>query len=294
MASALARHDVLLRGAIEEPRRRRLQDHRRRLLRGVRRPRDCRQRPRSPPNARWRPSRGARSGGLRVRMALHTGEPKHRDGDYFGPPVNRGARLLAPATAARCWPRGRPPSRPPPPARGALARLDLGPERCASHWPHMTRGARTAIPLSMAGCSSTPVTECVRRSGLLANLVVGLVHRCVATTRPARAYGNCDGLGGAAGEMTTPDPRRTRTAMVTAAGHGGQILLFKHAPAGCRTGWMWWIWAASPPRPPRYDPAFEVRAETASVSGSRRCGRWMPRPGTSRRSRRASWAAKPS
>ena len=32
---------------------------------------------------------------LRVRMALHTGLAEERDGDYFGPPLNRVARLLA-------------------------------------------------------------------------------------------------------------------------------------------------------------------------------------------------------
>jgi predicted ATPase/class 3 adenylate cyclase len=32
---------------------------------------------------------------LRVRMALHTGAAQERDGDYFGPPVNRVARLLS-------------------------------------------------------------------------------------------------------------------------------------------------------------------------------------------------------
>jgi class 3 adenylate cyclase len=31
---------------------------------------------------------------LKVRMALHTGEAVERDGDYFGPSVNRAARLL--------------------------------------------------------------------------------------------------------------------------------------------------------------------------------------------------------
>jgi beta-lactam-binding protein with PASTA domain/class 3 adenylate cyclase/tRNA A-37 threonylcarbamoyl transferase component Bud32 len=35
--------------------------------------------------------------GERVRMALHTGVAKERDGDYFGPAVNRGARLLSAA-----------------------------------------------------------------------------------------------------------------------------------------------------------------------------------------------------
>ncbi|MDH3303143.1 MAG: adenylate/guanylate cyclase domain-containing protein [Acidimicrobiia bacterium] len=32
---------------------------------------------------------------LRVRMGLHTGEAQERDGDYFGPPVNRAARIMA-------------------------------------------------------------------------------------------------------------------------------------------------------------------------------------------------------
>jgi hypothetical protein len=33
-------------------------------------------------------------GGLWVRMALHTGVTEERDGDYYGPPMNRVARLL--------------------------------------------------------------------------------------------------------------------------------------------------------------------------------------------------------
>jgi predicted ATPase/class 3 adenylate cyclase len=36
-------------------------------------------------------------GTLRVRMALHTGAAEGRDGDYFGPPVNRVARLMSAA-----------------------------------------------------------------------------------------------------------------------------------------------------------------------------------------------------
>ena len=36
-------------------------------------------------------------GPLRVRMALHCGEAAHQDGDYFGQPLNRVARLLAAA-----------------------------------------------------------------------------------------------------------------------------------------------------------------------------------------------------
>ena len=34
---------------------------------------------------------------LRVRMGLHTGEAEERDGDYFGPPLNRTARLMTAA-----------------------------------------------------------------------------------------------------------------------------------------------------------------------------------------------------
>jgi class 3 adenylate cyclase len=32
---------------------------------------------------------------IRLRMALHAGAAEERDGDYFGPPVNRVARLLS-------------------------------------------------------------------------------------------------------------------------------------------------------------------------------------------------------
>jgi predicted ATPase/class 3 adenylate cyclase len=43
-------------------------------------------------NERW-----GESDPLRVRMALHMGASEERDGDYFGPPVNRVARLLSAA-----------------------------------------------------------------------------------------------------------------------------------------------------------------------------------------------------
>src|SRR5215204_6080122 len=41
--------------------------------------------------------RWAESAPLRVRMALHMGAAEERDGDYFGPPLNRIARLLSAA-----------------------------------------------------------------------------------------------------------------------------------------------------------------------------------------------------
>jgi predicted ATPase/class 3 adenylate cyclase len=40
-------------------------------------------------------------GPLRVRMALHSGTAEHRDGDWFGPALNRTARLLATAHGAQ-------------------------------------------------------------------------------------------------------------------------------------------------------------------------------------------------
>ena len=43
----------------------------------------------------------SRAGGLAVRAAIHTGTADERGGDYFGPAVNRVARLLAAATAAK-------------------------------------------------------------------------------------------------------------------------------------------------------------------------------------------------
>ena len=41
-------------------------------------------------------------GSLRVRSALHTGAAEHRDGDYFGQPLNRCARLLSAAHGGQC------------------------------------------------------------------------------------------------------------------------------------------------------------------------------------------------
>jgi len=35
------------------------------------------------------------TGPLRVRMGVHTGESQERDGDYFGPTLNRTARIMA-------------------------------------------------------------------------------------------------------------------------------------------------------------------------------------------------------
>jgi len=38
---------------------------------------------------------------LRVRMGVHTGEAQERDGKYFGPPVNRAARIMGAANGGQ-------------------------------------------------------------------------------------------------------------------------------------------------------------------------------------------------
>ena len=53
--------------------------------------------PRSTCNARSRWTTLPTSAALRVRIALHSGTTHERDGDYFGPSVNRVARLLSTA-----------------------------------------------------------------------------------------------------------------------------------------------------------------------------------------------------
>ena len=35
------------------------------------------------------------TGPIRVRMGIHTGEAQHRDGDYYGPALNRAARIMS-------------------------------------------------------------------------------------------------------------------------------------------------------------------------------------------------------
>ena len=93
MAVGLARHDEILRGGDRRPRRVRVRHRRRRSGRCVLpgRRRSCRRRrPAALGGEPW-PDAAA----IRVRMGIHTGEATERDGDYFGPTVNRAARLMA-------------------------------------------------------------------------------------------------------------------------------------------------------------------------------------------------------
>jgi class 3 adenylate cyclase len=96
MQAALARHDELLKSSIE--------DHGGYVFKTVG-DAFCCAFPTAPDalkaaletQRRLLSSEREQSGPLRVRMALHTGAAEERDGDYFGPPVNRVARLLSAA-----------------------------------------------------------------------------------------------------------------------------------------------------------------------------------------------------
>ena len=59
------------------------------------RPRTTRSRRRSPRNGRSLLSEWDSTEPVRVRMGIHTGEAEVRDGDYYGPAVNRAARLMS-------------------------------------------------------------------------------------------------------------------------------------------------------------------------------------------------------
>src|SRR5262245_52319866 len=93
MRVALARHDALIRAAITEHGGHVVKTmgdafHAAfsRALDGVAAALDAQQRLQAEP---W-----GEIGPLRVRMALHTGAAEERDGDYYGPSLNRAARLL--------------------------------------------------------------------------------------------------------------------------------------------------------------------------------------------------------
>ena len=72
---------------------------------------------------RGAPPPGGETGPLRVRMGLHAGEAAERDNDYFGPTLNRTARIMAAGTAVRCCcPRQPPRSSPTSSRRTQLSR----------------------------------------------------------------------------------------------------------------------------------------------------------------------------
>ena len=95
MRECLARHDEILRDAIDRARRRDREDHRRRRARRLhhrrrrRRRRDRRAAARSPARG------GTPSAVSGCASGVHTGEAELRDGDYYGSALNRAARLMS-------------------------------------------------------------------------------------------------------------------------------------------------------------------------------------------------------
>lgn len=101
MGQALARHDAILRGAIEgeggvifkalgDAFYAVFPEAGQALAAAMEAQRALHQEP-------WPSPLSNGAGGLRVRMALNTGAAEERGGDYFGPPLNRVARLLSAA-----------------------------------------------------------------------------------------------------------------------------------------------------------------------------------------------------
>ena len=94
MRGILARHDALLGTAIDGARRHRLQDGRGCLLCRLHE-RPPRWMPPSPPSARFWPRIGATASPCACGWRSIPGSVEARDGDYFGRPLNRVARLLS-------------------------------------------------------------------------------------------------------------------------------------------------------------------------------------------------------
>lgn len=94
MADAVRRHDALVRAAIEARRGHVFKTVGDAFCAAFSRPADALAAAADAQRALAKEDWSA-VGGLHVRMALHSGVTEERDGDYFGPAVNRVARLLA-------------------------------------------------------------------------------------------------------------------------------------------------------------------------------------------------------
>jgi predicted ATPase/class 3 adenylate cyclase len=94
MPDALARHESLLRGAIESHHGKVFKNTGDGMLAVFPNALNASAAALAGQSALANESWGA-TGPLRVRMAIHTGQAQERQGDYFGPALNRAARLLA-------------------------------------------------------------------------------------------------------------------------------------------------------------------------------------------------------
>jgi predicted ATPase/class 3 adenylate cyclase len=96
MKDAIERHDAILRDVVEQSRGRVVKGTGDGLLAVFASPADgveaCLAAQRALRDESWR-----ETGPLRVRMGMHAGEAQSRGGDFYGPPVNRTARIMAAA-----------------------------------------------------------------------------------------------------------------------------------------------------------------------------------------------------
>jgi hypothetical protein len=119
---------------------------------------------------------------LRVRMGLHTGVVDERDGNYLGPAVNRAARIMAAGHAGRCSSRTRP--------RRCWAERDwwIWVSTSSPGWPRPSGSTRRA---------RAPSRRCVRKGWSLesAGGTVGVRGPGAGAVRPSPA---AEGAGGGA------------------------------------------------------------------------------------------------
>ena len=184
MQDALARHDEILRDAVDGARRLRREDDGRRRARRVRRQRTTPSRPQWRCQRELAPSRGATRGPLRVRMGIHTGEAELRDGDYYGTAVNRAARLMA---CAR-WADPRVARH-----RGAGARRARLPDRRSSTWVSTgcaTCAARACLPAARPDRPRRLSRRCGRSTRSPRNLPAQLTSFVGPRARRRRASAN--------------------------------------------------------------------------------------------------------
>jgi predicted ATPase/class 3 adenylate cyclase len=132
--------------------------------------------------------RAVKETGLAVRMGLHAGEAHERGGDYFGPTVNRAARVMSVAHGGQVV------------VTSAVADLVEGRFELVDLGEHQLRGLRTAMrlwqvraeglteqfpPLASAPAGRTnlvaPLSSLVGRDREVAALAAGLIAPCVVT-----------------------------------------------------------------------------------------------------------------
>ena len=197
-------------------------------------------RARAPRRAR-RASRGPRAPRPRLRMAMHTGEAFERGGDYFGPALNRAARLRSLAGAGEVLlsqavaelvrdhlPDGVGAARPRPPRPARACRAARTSTSSRAHGAGRRRGdARPSAPTSsLVPPRSRPRSPAPVRSSAAATSSrsstrsVGARGRGRAAARCSSAASRVSGKSRLAAEIAARGPRRGRARALRALRRG--------------------------------------------------------------------------